>query len=82
MHFYDKDLSLEYRKRGYRAYVIKAAVEHFAEDRKKSNIVHPKYLEQVKSDGGLYKENEGKFSAKWKSYLPIRKELIPILMTT
>lgn len=82
MHFYDKDLSLEYRKRGYRAYVIKAAVEHFAEDRKKSNIVHPKYLEQVKSDGGLYKENEGKFSAKWKNYLPIRKELIPILMTT
>jgi len=81
MHFYDKDLSLLYRKYGYKSYIIKAEVEHFAEDRSTSTIQNDKY-KNVVNDTVLYKENEGKFIAKWKNTLPIRKQLIPILMTT
>ncbi len=81
MHFYDKDLSLLYRKYGYKSYVIKAEVEHFAEDRKLSTIENPLYKDEV-NDAILYKENESKFINKWKNTLPVRKQLIPILMTT
>lgn len=81
MHFYDKDLSLLYRKYGYKSYVIKAQVEHFAEDRKLSTIENEQYKNKV-NDAFLYRENEAKFCAKWKNTLPIRKQLIPILMTT
>ena len=81
MHFYDKDLSLLYRKYGYKSFVIKAEVEHFAEDRKISTIENPLY-KAVVNDSVLYKENESKFINKWKNTLPVRKELIPILMTT
>ena len=85
MHFYDIDLSLQYRQRGYKSYVMKANVEHFAEDRKLSTIENPGYTGIVKNDSLLYQENRTKFVEKWKAYLPIKttkKSIIPIQYTT
>ncbi|OFW53223.1 MAG: hypothetical protein A2163_09755 [Actinobacteria bacterium RBG_13_35_12] len=83
-HFYDKDLSFQYRSKGYKVYVMKAKVNHFADDGKLSTVESQKYKSKI-NDTQLKSENKKKFIDKWKDIIPVKiagNDLIPILMIT
>lgn len=73
-HYFDRDLSLESLKRGYKNIVVDVACHHIG------GITHetPQYQEWLTGiigskfeDGRLHNENAEKFLAKWSSVLPL-----------
>lgn len=72
MHCYDLDLSMQYRQRGYKLFVMHGSAEHFAENSKKSTRASEKYLKEIGMKDDQYRaKNKRIFLDKWKNYLPI-----------
>lgn len=72
MHYYDLDLSMQYKQRGYRLFVMDGSAEHFAEDPGKSTRANKDYLNKIGMADSVYYQKNGKiFLDKWKNYLPM-----------
>lgn len=73
MHLYDHDMSMQYRKAGYKLFVMVGSAIHYADDRKNSTVWNSeKYINiRGKNEIEYYKERQDLFVAKWKNYLPI-----------
>ncbi len=83
MHFYDLDMSMQYRQEGYRLYVINGSAIHLAEDRKTSSIENEKYKSLTgKKDVNYYLERNEIFISKWNTKFPVKREPIPIKLIT
>jgi GT2 family glycosyltransferase len=82
-HFYDTDISLQYKILGYDNFVMSVDIEHIAENRTLSTVESPKYKVLTnKKDMLYYKERQKIFTDKWRSYLPFNLAPIPIKMIT
>lgn len=64
---YDFDLSLQFRKAGYKLYVMDGSAIHFADDRARATVSLGKY----KNRGSGWSHAHGYFYAKWKGMLPL-----------
>lgn len=83
MHYYDHDICLQYREKGYKLFVMRGNAIHFAESGRSSRFESKKYKDNIKkSDGDYFKERTQIFEKKWKNHLPLKFEPIPILMIT
>jgi len=70
-HFYDYDISMQYRKQGYKIFIMKGSANHLS-GQSGSTIGSEKYKNLIgKSDGEYYSEREKIFAKKWKDYLPV-----------
>jgi len=72
MHYYDLDLSMQYKQRGFRLFVMNGRAKHFAEDPKKSTRANKNYLDKIgMADNQYYQNNRKIFLDKWRNYLPM-----------
>ena len=72
MHYYDFDLCMQYREKGYKIYVMNGSAIHFADVRNLSTIGAEKYKNLIKKrDIDYRKERNRIFLKKWKNNLPI-----------
>ena len=70
-HFYDMDLSMQYREKGYGLYVMDAQAVHLAEDRSRSTVKNRKYTRKIKVENSEYWESrQAIFVEKWEDQLP------------
>ncbi len=82
MHFYDLDISMQYKTKGYRLFVMNGSAEHLAEDRKTSTIENDKYKSLIGKEIDYYRERNEIFVSKWQHRLPVKREPIPIKLIT
>jgi len=83
MHFYDSDMSMQYKSLDYDIFVMAGDIDHLAENRQLSTSENKKYKELInKKDMNYYHERQSIFLNKWSNYLPLTLAPIPIKMIT
>ena len=74
MHYYDLDLSMQYKASGYKSYVYSMPCRHLAEaeDHKSDHSTRmlPGYLELVHTDGNQLANSMDVFQKKWRAHYP------------